>query len=216
MLRDKIRELVGYYNNNNANIYVNKQQSNSSYDKQKNFHNKELYSSKENADNSNDQNQYKDFKRFELELNGQECQHSSNSYQYGQYQYQDSNQFNNSTVQYAEEEKEKEEEVEEEFGEEDELEFQVDEGMMKFLEQSIRHKMELKRKRELAAEEAKNDEVEIVSHENDDKIRLEEAKLLYGQGCSRIIALETTMQVSIDQYKSKEEPEYWPIIPLKP
>ncbi|XP_057336344.1 TBC1 domain family member 5 homolog A-like [Microplitis mediator] len=217
LLRDKIRELVGYYNNNNANIYVNKQQSDSNYDKQKNyrnrnFKNQELYSSKQNIDNSSDQNQYEDFKRFELESNGQ-CQYSSNNYQYFQYQYQDSNQFNSSTGQYAEEE---EKEEEEEFREEEELEFQVDEGMMKFLEQSIRHKMELKRKRELAAEEAKNDEVEIVSHENDDKIRLEEAKLLYGVACSRVIAIETTMQVSIDKYKAKEEPEYWPIIPLKP
>ncbi|CAD6208560.1 GSCOCG00010548001-RA-CDS [Cotesia congregata] len=94
----------------------------------------------------------------------------------------------------------------------EELEFEIDEGMMKFLEQSARHKKELKRKRELEAEEA---QVTWVSHENDDKIKLEETTLLYGKDKSKIIAIETRMQVEVDQYKTQHQPEYWPIIPLK-
>ncbi|KAG8034198.1 hypothetical protein G9C98_001283 [Cotesia typhae] len=117
------------------------------------------------------------------------------------YQYQNQNNF----YQQAEEEAE-------ENNEELELEFEIDEGMMKFLEQSARHKEELKRKRELEAEEA---QVTWVSHENDDKIKLEETTLLYGKDKSKIIAIETRMQVEVDQYKTQHQPEYWPIIPLK-
>lgn len=45
--------------------------------------------------------------------------------------------------------------------------------------------------------------------------RLAEMKKLYGEGASKIQAMETTMQLSFDRNCDKKQPKYWPIIPLK-
>ena len=95
------------------------------------------------------------------------------------------------------------------------LEFHVNEDMMSFLEQSIRHKIELKKKRE--AESLAKDEEECIQggaawmH-----ARNNNAKLLYGESSPTILAMETALQTSVDRHKDKAKPQYWPIIPLKP
>lgn len=99
---------------------------------------------------------------------------------------------------------------------EDDLEFHVDEDMMNFLEQSIRHKMELKQKRESAIQEDKLKE----SHEFEGATgwltaRNDGAKLLYGNASSKILAMETALQTTLDRHKDRTKPQYWPNIPLK-
>ena len=95
------------------------------------------------------------------------------------------------------------------------LEFHVNEDMMSFLEQSIRHKIELKKKRE--AESLAKDEEECIQggaawmH-----ARNNNAKLLYGESSPTILAMETALQTSVDRHKDKAKPQYWPIVPLKP
>lgn len=95
------------------------------------------------------------------------------------------------------------------------LEFHVNEDMMSFLEQSIRHKIELKKKRE--AESLANDEEECIQGGAAwMQARNNNAKLLYGESSPTILAMETALQTSVDRHKDKAKPLYWPIIALKP
>ncbi|XP_015113175.1 gem-associated protein 8 [Diachasma alloeum] len=103
--------------------------------------------------------------------------------------------------------------------EEGNLEFHVDEDMLNFLEQSIRHKMELKKSRESEKfGSGVNDENDcpLVFREIQDHEKLENAQELYGSAASRIIAMETALQVTVDRHKDRAKPRYWPNIPLKP
>ncbi|XP_047359143.1 gem-associated protein 8-like [Vespa velutina] len=96
------------------------------------------------------------------------------------------------------------------------LEFHVDEDMMTFLEQSIRHKMELKQKREQELAASKKES--IVSMEGGAAwalTRSKEAKLLYGDASPTILAMETALQATIERHKDKSKPQYWPNIPLR-
>lgn len=96
------------------------------------------------------------------------------------------------------------------------FEFHVNEGMMDFLKQSIKHKMELKQSRE---------EREALERDEEDafpklrtislKERIENAKLLYGESSPRILGMETALQATIDSHKDRTRPNYWPNIPLK-
>ncbi|XP_076673083.1 uncharacterized protein LOC143371615 [Andrena cerasifolii] len=95
------------------------------------------------------------------------------------------------------------------------LEFHVNEDMMSFLEQSIRHKIELKKKRE-AESLAKDEEECIQGGAAWMQARKNNAKLLYGESSPTILAMETALQTSVDRHKDKAKPQYWPIIPLKP
>lgn len=45
--------------------------------------------------------------------------------------------------------------------------------------------------------------------------REEEMKLLYGDGASMIVGMETAVQLSYDRYCDTKSPKYWPNIPLK-
>ncbi|XP_046739913.1 gem-associated protein 8-like [Diprion similis] len=107
---------------------------------------------------------------------------------------------------------------EEEASDNDNLEFQVDEDMMKFFEQSIRHKLELKEKRDVesAREKAElEEEVPIEGGAAWMRTKLEGAKLLYGTASPRILAMETALQATTDRHKDRAKPQYWPNIPLK-
>lgn len=96
------------------------------------------------------------------------------------------------------------------------LEFHVDEDMMNFLEQSLRHKMELKQKREqeLAARE-KESIIPVEGGAAWAHTRSKEAKLLYGDASPTILAMETALQATIERHKDKSKPQYWPNIPLR-
>lgn len=103
--------------------------------------------------------------------------------------------------------------------ESDDFEFHVNEDMMSFLEQSIRHKIELKKKNESelltnAKEEA--DDASIQGGAAWMRKRNSNAKLLYGEASPTILAMETALQTTVDRHKDKAKPQYWPIIPLKP
>ncbi|XP_017798203.1 PREDICTED: gem-associated protein 8-like [Habropoda laboriosa] len=100
------------------------------------------------------------------------------------------------------------------------LEFHVNEDMMSFLEQSMRHKIELKQRREseLVIEKAKEDDEDgcIQGGATWIHARNSNAKLLYGEASPTILAMETALQTTVDRHKDKAKPQYWPIIPLKP
>ncbi|XP_012286461.1 gem-associated protein 8 [Orussus abietinus] len=99
--------------------------------------------------------------------------------------------------------------------EEENLEFHVDEDMMSFLEQSLRHKMELKQQRDKESLKEEED-LKFEGGAAWDRERSECAKLLYGEASPRILAMETALQATIDRHKDKAKPQYWPNIPLKP
>lgn len=98
------------------------------------------------------------------------------------------------------------------------LEFHVDEEMMSFLEQSMRHKFELKKLRESETLTKKREEEEgsIQGGATWMHARNSNAKLLYGEASPTILAMETALQTTVDRHRDKAKPQYWPIIPLKP
>ncbi|XP_076765828.1 uncharacterized protein LOC143432812 [Xylocopa sonorina] len=100
------------------------------------------------------------------------------------------------------------------------LEFQVNEDMMSFLEQSLRHKIELRKKREseLRTDKTKDGEQDSVFQGGAVWMhaRSNDAKLLYGEASPTILAMETALQTTVDRHKDKAKPQYWPVIPLKP
>ncbi|XP_015430624.1 PREDICTED: gem-associated protein 8-like [Dufourea novaeangliae] len=99
------------------------------------------------------------------------------------------------------------------------LEFQVNEDMMVFLEQSLRHKFELKQKREAESsarkEEEKDEDNGIQGGAAWINARNSNAKLLYGEASPTILAMETALQTTVDRHKDKAKPQYWPVIPLR-
>lgn len=91
--------------------------------------------------------------------------------------------------------------------------------MLKFLEQSIRHKMELKRARESemeASSDAAAADMPFVTSEARIQAKTEDARLLYGDASPRIMAMEAALQATMDRHKDRAKPHYWPNIPLKP
>ncbi|XP_003425220.1 uncharacterized protein F10E9.5 [Nasonia vitripennis] len=100
----------------------------------------------------------------------------------------------------------------------DNLEFQLNEDMMNFLAQSIRHKIELKNKKESeeAAEQSEKSDEEPIKHGLAwIRKRNDCAKLLYGEASARVLAMETALQTTIERHIDKAKPQYWPNIPLK-
>ncbi|XP_043466737.1 gem-associated protein 8-like [Leptopilina heterotoma] len=96
------------------------------------------------------------------------------------------------------------------------FEFHVNEGMMDFLKQSIKHKMELKQSREEKEALERNEEDAFPKMRTISlKERIENAKLLYGESSPRILGMETALQATIDSHKDRTRPNYWPNIPLK-
>lgn len=109
-------------------------------------------------------------------------------------------------------------EVKEKDDEED-LVFQMNDDMMKFLEQSMRHKRELKKMREESKKnedmiECDDSKVEHDSARDWVQKRIKCAKLLYGEACSRILAMETALQATNERHVDKAKPQFWPNIPL--
>ncbi|XP_006611693.1 gem-associated protein 8-like [Apis dorsata] len=100
------------------------------------------------------------------------------------------------------------------------IEFHVNEEMMNFLEQSMRHKFELKKLREseISIKKKKEEEenMNIQGGATWMHTRNSNAKLLYGDASSTILAMETALQATVDRHRDKAKPQYWPIIPLKP
>lgn len=95
--------------------------------------------------------------------------------------------------------------------------FHVDENMLEFLEQSARHKMELKRAKE-AEEEAEDtsENTGFLPSEPVVKSIDEDHKLLYGAASAKIKAMEAALQATTARHKDHARPDYWPNIPLHP
>ncbi|XP_058796977.1 gem-associated protein 8-like [Phymastichus coffea] len=100
----------------------------------------------------------------------------------------------------------------------DTFEFQLNEDVMNFLAQSVRHKIELKTKKNTVALSQDKDSfvrktgsnAVFMIHRNN-----EDMKFLYGQATSRILAMETALQTTIEKHIDISKPRYWPNIPLK-
>lgn len=100
------------------------------------------------------------------------------------------------------------------------LEFNVTEDMLNFFETSERHRRQLKQKRIsekiVSEEEYLVGEIPIIDSAESFHAKKEEANLLYGDGGSKILAMETALEAAANKYKDTMNPEYWPNIPLKP
>lgn len=110
-----------------------------------------------------------------------------------------------------------EEEEEEADDDDDDLEFHVNEDMMHFLEQSIRHKMEMRQQRESESateREVCERQVPLEGGAAWMTARTEGARLLYGEASPRILAMETALQATMDRHRDRTKPQYWPNIPL--
>lgn len=130
-----------------------------------------------------------------------------------------SHRYRNQDAKEVEEEEEEEEDESGNTEENENLEFHVNEDMMSFLEQSIRHKVELKKKREeescIKKEEEEDEDGSIQGGAAWVHTRNNNAKLLYGDASSAILAMETALQTTIDRHRDKAKPQYWPVIPIK-
>lgn len=102
------------------------------------------------------------------------------------------------------------------------LELNVTEDMLEFLETSERHRRELqqRRKSEGNARTVKKNETKkesfTVNTPEMIRVKREEAKLLYGDASPKILAMEAALQVAANRYKDLTNAQYWPNIPLKP
>ncbi|KAL0266310.1 UNVERIFIED_CONTAM: hypothetical protein PYX00_008894 [Menopon gallinae] len=94
----------------------------------------------------------------------------------------------------------------------DDMTFEMSEEMMKFFEQSIRHKLEMKKLKELKEVEEIAKEVTDLQDAHIERDR--EMKMLYGDGSSMIIGMETAVQLSYDKHCDMKSPKYWPNIPF--
>lgn len=63
----------------------------------------------------------------------------------------------------------------------------------------------------------KKDEIskKVTEIKNNRLKRSTEMELLYGDDASKIIGMETAVQLSFDRYCDTKSPKYWPNIPLK-
>lgn len=101
----------------------------------------------------------------------------------------------------------------------EELEFTVTEEMLSFFEKSERHRREMKQKyksNNTTHEEESAEDNLIIGGAVNARARKEEANELYGEASSKILAMETALQATLDNYKDKVKSQFWPNIPLKP
>ncbi|XP_032666023.1 uncharacterized protein F10E9.5-like [Odontomachus brunneus] len=101
----------------------------------------------------------------------------------------------------------------------EELEFTVTEEMLSFFEKSERHRREMKQKYKSSKathEEESTEDNLIIGGAVSARARKEEANELYGEASPKILAMETALQATLDNYKDKVKSQFWPNIPLKP
>ncbi|TGZ56592.1 uncharacterized protein [Temnothorax longispinosus] len=100
----------------------------------------------------------------------------------------------------------------------EDLEFNVTEDMLNFFETSERHKREMRQQDgfDRAAHEENSEETPFVGAAEKAWVRNKEAELLYGDAGSKILAMETALQSTVERYEDTANPQYWPNIPLKP
>lgn len=97
------------------------------------------------------------------------------------------------------------------FTKEDEvLEFEINDEMLNFFEQSIRHKLTLKKEND--EKESKNDYLPSIHRIGID--RQEDMNKLYGSFAPMISGMEAAMQLSFNRIIEKKHPEFWPVAPI--
>lgn len=99
----------------------------------------------------------------------------------------------------------------------EDLEFNVTEDLLNFFETSERHKREMRRKygSNTATCEDNLEGTPFVGAAESARMRKEEVELLYGDASSKILAMETALQSTVERYEDAANPQYWPNIPLK-
>ncbi|XP_071453998.1 gem-associated protein 8-like isoform X2 [Hetaerina americana] len=88
----------------------------------------------------------------------------------------------------------------------------VDDELIEFFKQSLRHKMELREKRKASEESDSNDSSSI---KKPDAVRSEEMRMLYGKNHAMIQGMETAMQLTFERNCDILNPVLWPVLPLK-
>nr|CAD7403984.1 unnamed protein product [Timema cristinae] len=94
---------------------------------------------------------------------------------------------------------------------EENLDFEVDEGMMEFLKKSLQFKLEQKKLQQL---EDNHSTAAVPLQEQVGLKRQQEAKAMYGESAPKLLAMETAMQLTFDRYCDKNQPQMWPVISL--
>ncbi|EZA53078.1 hypothetical protein DMN91_003012 [Ooceraea biroi] len=102
------------------------------------------------------------------------------------------------------------------------LELNVTEDWLAFLEKSERHRREMQERRKseenVTPKKKKGVKKEPVTVSTPETVQAKrkEAGLLYGDAAPKILAMEAALQVAANRYKDLTSPQYWPNIPLKP
>ncbi|XP_067118810.1 gem-associated protein 8-like [Centruroides vittatus] len=104
--------------------------------------------------------------------------------------------------------------------EEESFEFEVSEELIKFLEETEKHRQNLKTVKNKSKTDKNAENQDITA---DDKIlkprqqamqRTKQMKKLFGKSAAKIHGMETAMQLTFDRYCDLKQPKLWPNIPL--
>ncbi|KAL4635727.1 gem-associated protein 8 isoform X1, partial [Arapaima gigas] len=104
---------------------------------------------------------------------------------------------------------------------------EITEELRQYFAQTERHREELKQQQRMESEQS--DRYVLADHdlnrdsqrsvqppsERPGERRRAEMKKLYGEDASKILGMETAMQLTFDRNCDKKQPKYWPVIPLK-
>ncbi|KAK6642120.1 hypothetical protein RUM44_013843 [Polyplax serrata] len=96
---------------------------------------------------------------------------------------------------------------------EDSITFEMSDEMIKFFQESFKHKMDLKKEKKQEEDRIEVDK-KVMELQFTKLRRVSEMKLLYGDDAPKIIGMETAVQLSFNKYCDMKGPKYWPNIPL--
>nr|XP_018897541.1 PREDICTED: gem-associated protein 8-like [Bemisia tabaci]XP_018897542.1 PREDICTED: gem-associated protein 8-like [Bemisia tabaci] len=94
------------------------------------------------------------------------------------------------------------------------FEFNVDENMRTFLEQSMRHKQEMQRLKDAELEESVDAEMFKAPKESAMEERKRTMSILYGDAAPKILSMEMALQMTFDRHFDQKQPAFWPNLPL--
>ncbi|XP_061841203.1 gem-associated protein 8 isoform X1 [Nerophis lumbriciformis] len=105
---------------------------------------------------------------------------------------------------------------------------EISEELRQYFAQTEKHRAELRKQQQIEAERhdsyvPADQDLRSVSWrtsaappcERPGERRRAEMKKLYGEDAAKILAMETSMQLTFDRNCDLKQPKYWPVIPLK-
>lgn len=103
---------------------------------------------------------------------------------------------------------------------EESFEFEVSEELIKFLEETEKHRQNLKTLKNKSKKENIENSEEVLPQDRFLKSRQQaiqrtkQMKQLFGKSAAKIHGMETAMQLTFDRYCDLKQPKLWPNIPL--